>query len=340
MKEKYAIILAAGKGARMESNNPTIGKVCFPLLGKPMINFVIDAVKPLVSKIFVVVGYGAESIVPLVENETTIVYQKEILGTGHAVMQVMPYLEGKDADIFIVNGDTPLLTTETLEKVFHKYQKNQNKLTICTTVLEKPAGYGRVVREKPSYKIKSVRPSAELSEEEAADINEINSGIYIVENKLLEEFLPKLSKNNAKHEYYLSDLVELFTDNNHLVEAYVLEEAADIYNINDRIQLAYAAKVMRKRVNHKLMLSGVSIEDPDTAYISPETIIGKDTVIGPNTHIIGKCVIGSDNFIGPNTILTNVKMGNNNKVIGKCLENVEISNNETLINEWGDYVNY
>ena len=331
MRDRYAIILAAGKGARMESNNPKAAKVSFPVLGKALINYSIDAVKPLVKQIFVVVGYGAESIIPLIGDQATIVEQKEILGTGHAVMQVLPYIKDKDIDVVILNGDTPLLTTETLEKVIHKYEKNQNKLTICTTVLEKPQGYGRVVRERPSYRIKSVVPNAELTEEEAADINEINSGIYIVDNKLLQHYLPKLSKDNKKNEYYLSDIVKLFTDDSHLVEAYVLEDAADIFNINDRIQLAYAAKVMRKRVNQKLMLSGVSIEDPDTAYISPEVIIGKDTVIGPNTHIIGKCVIGENNFIGPNAGLYNVKMGNNNVVVGRYLENVTIKDNEKIM---------
>lgn len=328
MKEKYAIILAAGKGARMESNNPNAAKVSFPLLSKSLINYVIDAVKPLVNGIYVVVGYGAESIIPLVKDHATIVEQKEILGTGHAVMQVSPYIKDKDADIVIVNGDTPLLTTETLKRVIHKYEKNNDKLTICSTVLENPEGYGRVIREKPSYRIKAVRPNAELNEDEKVDINEINSGIYIVDNKLLQEYLPKLSKENNKKEYYLSDIVEMFTHDSHLVEAFVLEDAADIFNINDRVQLAYAAKVMRKRVNQKLMLSGVSIEDPDTAYISPEAIIGKDTVIAPNTHIVGKCIIGENNFIGPNAALVNVKMGNNNVVVGTCLENVTIKDNE------------
>ena len=135
---------------------------------------------------------------------------------------------------------------------------------------------------------------------------------------------------NKKDEYYLSDIVGMMQKDGHLVDTYVLEDAADIYNINDRVQLAFAAKVIRKRTNHALMLSGVSIEDPDTAYISPDAKIGKDTVILPNTSILGKCEIGEGNWIGPNVTLVRVNMGDNNRIHYSTLTDVEIESNQVV----------
>lgn len=329
MKDKYVVILGAGRGSRMESRDPNHSKVAYPILGKPLINYVIDACKPLGLKdIFTVVGYGGKATEECVKDESKVVWQHEILGTGHALMQVKE-LEGKDGDIIVVSGDVPLLTTQTLRKVYHKHEKGNNALTICTSVLEDPKGYGRVIREHGSYRLLDIREDADCNHEEK-EITEINAGIYIIDNKLLQEYLPKLSNKNAKGEFYLSELVKLFNDSGKKVEAYVLEDAEDIFGVSDRNQLAYAARVIRKRVNKKLMLSGVSIEDPETSYISPDADIGKDTIILPNTTIVGKCKIGEANWIGPNTTLVNVDMGNDNKVHYSILQNVKLKNGEDI----------
>ena len=329
MKDKYVVILGAGRGSRMESRDPNHSKVAYPILGKPLINYVIDACKPLGLKdIFTVVGYGGKATEECVKDESKVVWQHEILGTGHALMQVKE-LEGKDGDIIVVSGDVPLLTTQTLRKVYHKHEKGNNALTICTSVLEDPKGYGRVIREHGSYRLLDIREDADCNHEEK-EITEINAGIYIIDNKLLQEYLPKLSNKNAKGEFYLSELVKLFNDSDKKVEAYVLEDAEDIFGVSDRNQLAYAARVIRKRVNKKLMLSGVSIEDPETSYISPDADIGKDTIILPNTTIVGKCKIGEANWIGPNTTLVNVDMSNDNKIHYSVLQNVKLKNGEDI----------
>ena len=329
MKDKYVVILGAGRGSRMESRDPNHSKVAYPILGKPLINYVIDACKPLGLKdVYTVVGYGGEATEKCVKGLSKVVWQKEILGTGHALMQVKE-LKDKDGDIIIVGGDTPLLTTETLNKVYHKHEKNDNALTICTSVLENPTGYGRILREKGSYRLLEIREDRDCNEEEA-EINEVNAGIYIINNKLLQEYLPKLSNDNAKHEYYLSELVKLFRADGHKVDSYVLEDAQDIFSVSDRFQLSYANKVIRKRVNMKLMLQGVSIEDPDTAYISPDIKIGRDTVIQPNTIILGKCEIGEANFIGPDTFLTDVIVGNENHIVCSRLDNCKVGNGKYI----------
>ena len=313
MVEKYVVILGAGRGSRMESRDPNHSKVAYPILGKPLINYVIDSCKAIKPKeIYTVVGYGGKNTEECVKDYSKVVWQKEILGTGHALMQVKD-LADKAGDVIVVGGDTPLLTSATLNKVYHKHHKNGNVLTICTSVLENPVGYGRILRERGSYRLLEIREDKDCNEEEA-EINEVNAGIYIINNKLLQEYLPKLSTNNAKHEYYLSELVKLFREKGLPVESYVLEDAQDIFSVSDRFQLAYAAKIIRKRTNYKLMISGVSIEDPETAYISPDIKIGKDTVIMPNTTIIGDSEIGEANWIGPNSVLKDVKMGNDNHV--------------------------
>lgn len=326
-RKKYVIVLAAGKGMRMESINEDYSKVAYPILDKPLVNYVLDAAKPLgAEKTFVVVGFGGEQTSKCVGDQAKIVWQQEVNGTGGAVAEVLKQFDDRDdGDVFILCGDTPLLRTETLEKIYHKHVKFENKLTICSTVLADPTGYGRVLREKGSYRVLGVKPHAELNEEEN-EICEINSGIYIVDLKLLKQYLPLLSRENKKNEYYLSDIVKMASDAGNRVDAYVLENAEDVYNINDRVQLAYAAKVLRKRINHRLMYSGVSIEDPDTTYISPDAVIGKDTVIKANTCILGDCVIGVMNVIGPGTNIKHVKMGDRNHVPHCYFRSCEIGN--------------
>lgn len=329
MKDKYLVILGAGRGSRMASRDPNHSKVAYPILGKPLINYVIDACKPVgLKEIYTVVGFGGKATEECVKEESKVVWQHQILGTGHALMQVEE-LKKKDGDIIVVSGDIPLLTAQTIRKVYHKHEKGGNALTICTSVLENPTGYGRVLRERGSYRLLDIREDLDCNPEEK-EITEVNAGIYILDNKLLQEYLPKLDNNNAKKEYYLSELVKLYNLAGQKVEAYVLEDAQDIFGVSDRNQLAYAAKVIRKRVNKKLMLSGVSIEDPDTTYISPDVEIGKDTVILPNTTIVGKCKIGEANWLGPNTTLVNVNMGHDNKVHYSVLQNVDLENEEDI----------
>ena len=329
MKDKYLVVLGAGRGSRMASRDPNHSKVAYPILGKPLINYVIDACKPLGLKdVFTVVGYGGKATEECVKNDSKVVWQKEILGTGHALMQVKD-LADKDGDVIVVGGELPLLTTQTIRKVMHKHEKGGNALTICTSVLDKPDGYGRVIRERGSYRLLKIVEDADCDKEEK-DIIEVNAGIYVLDNKLLQEYLPKLSNKNAKGEFYLSELVKLYEQAGKKVEAYVLEDAEDVFSVSDRNQLAYAAKVIRKRVNKKLMLSGVSIEDPDTTYISPDVQIEKDTIILPNTTILGKCKIGEANWIGPNATLVNVNMGNDNKVHYSVLQNVKLGDGEEV----------
>lgn len=324
--DKYAIVLAAGKGTRMKSRDPEHSKVSYPILGKALVNYVIDAVVPIGMKdIVVVVGFGGEVTKSLVQDQAKVVWQKVLSGTGNAVLQAKELLGSKEGSTLVICGDTPLVTTETIENIFKVHEKVKNQLTIVTAILENPKGYGRIIREAKSNHVLAIREDKDCNDDER-DTNEVNTGLYVFDNKSLFEYIDQLTTNNAQKEYYLTDLVELFVNAKKKVGAYVVEDAVEVFGINDRVQLAYAGKVIRKRINHRLMMSGVSMEDPDSTYISPDVEIGRDTIILPNTTIFGKCKIGEANTIGPNTHLEHVEIGDDNLVQSSWISDCKIGN--------------
>ena len=328
--DRYAIVLAAGKGTRMQSVDPDHSKVSFPILGKPIINYVLDALKPLkFKKIVTVVGFGGETTKKLVEKESDVVWQKEILGTGHAVLQTKKILKDLEGETFIIYGDTPLVPSDLIASILHIHEKEKNACTVVSAILSDPHGYGRLIREEKSNHLLAIREESDCSEYDL-DINEVNTGICVFDNKILFDYLDKMDNKNNRKLFYLSQLVELLVKDGRPVGSYVCKDMVEVFGINDRVQLSYAAKVMRKKINHELMLKGVSIEDPDSTYISPTVKIGKDTVIYPNTTLSGNCVIGEFNEIGPNAVLENVHMGKNNKVKCAILTNVKLKDNEVV----------
>ena len=321
--DKYVVVLAAGKGTGMNSRDPEHSKVSYPILGKPIINYVIDAVKPLDPKqIVTVVGFGGELTAKLVEKESDVVWQKRLLGTGHAVLQAKPFLEGKPGQTLVIYGDTPLVETETLRQIFHIHEKNRYDMTVVSAVLENPKGYGRILREDKSNRILAIREESDCTFSEY-EINEVNTGICIIDNELLFKYIERLSVDNNRQ----SELVQLFIQDNYHVGVFVAEEMKEVYSINNRVQLAYATKIMRKRINNRLMLSGVSMDHSGSTYISPDVKIGQDTIIRPNTTILGNSVIGEACIIGPNVVLDNVEVGNDSEILFSCLSNEKVESN-------------
>ena len=325
--DKYVVILAAGKGTGMNSRDPEHSKVSYPILGKPVINYVLDAVRPLDPKqIVTVVGFGGELTTKLVEKESDVVWQKRLLGTGHAVLQAKPLLEGKPGETLVIYGDTPLVETDTLRSIFRIHEKNRYDMTVVSAVLEDPKGYGRILREEKSNRILAIREESDCTFGEY-EINEVNTGICIIDNELLFKYIERLSVDNSRHLFYLSELVQLLINDDYHVGVFVAEEMKEVYSINNRVQLAYATKIMRRRVNQKLMLSGVSIDDPDSTYISPDVEIGQDTVVLPNTTILGNSKIGEACTIGPNVVLNNVEVGNDSQILFADLSDEIVKNN-------------
>lgn len=330
MKDLYSVILAAGQGVRMKTNNHDVNKVMYPILGKPVVKYVIDAVKLLGPKeVIVVAGHGYENTAKTLENCAKIVKQEQILGTGNAVLQAYPILKERKGNTIVLYGDTPLLTTQTLAGLYAKHEREGAALTILTSVMVNAQGYNKIIREEKSEKVLKINDIKEGIGNEY-NLTEIDGGVYIFDNELLFKYLPVLKPDNDHGELSLISLVEMFVNDGHKVETYITSDRQEIFSINNRFHLAYAAKIVRKRVNMELMINGVSIEDPDITYISPDAVIGKDTIISPNTSILGKCVIGEGNIIGPNTFIQDSNIGDKNKIVYSHIVDSTIKNNSEI----------
>lgn len=322
--ERYAIILAAGKGTRMKTHSEDISKVSFPILGKPLVRYVLDALKPLgLSKIVTIVGHGGEHAKKIVEDSSEVVWQHVQKGAGHAVMQAAPVLAGKEGETIICCGDTPMLTPETLGALFEAHEKNGNEMTVLTFITDAPHGYGRIVKDSKGNILK-IQEQRDCSPEEEL-ITEVNAGAYVIDNKKLFEYLDKLTPNNAAGEYYLTDILGLFASDGLKVGSFSVSDVEETLGINDRNQLSVGGKILQKRINKKHMLNGITIVDPDNTYIGPDVEIGNDCEILPNTIILGHSKIGECGRIGPNTYLEDCEVGNdvvldNVKAVGKTIE--------------------
>ncbi len=309
---RYAIVLAAGKGTRMKSIREDASKVSFPLLGRPMVRWVLEELKNLqLNRIITVVGFGGKTTEALASPYGEVVWQKEQKGTGHAVMMAAPVLEKKDGYTLICCGDTPLLTDKTFSALLSSHQTNHNDLTILTAMVEDPHGYGRILKE--NGRVARIVEQKDCTPELDA-IHEVNAGVYVFDNQELFRCLKDLTPNNAAKEYYLTDVIAMFVEKGRKVSSFQIADNNEMMGINDRYQLSVATKLLQKRINKRWMIHGVTFEDPDTAYIGPEVKLSRDTVVRPNTHVLGYSWIGHQNILGPDTYLENVKVGERNRI--------------------------
>lgn len=316
MSTRYAVILAAGKGTRMKSK---LYKVLHQVCGKPMIRHVVDEIgQARFSKVFVIVGHGAEDVRSCIGDDADCILQKEQLGTAHAVLQASEQLGGLDGTTIVLYGDTPLITHETVEKLIDFQEKEHAAAAVLTARLEDPAGYGRVIRSATGSLEKIVEDKDATDEEKK--VKEINTGIYSFNNRLLFKLLGKVSNNNAQGEYYLPDVIGLLVKASEKVLAYPTEQFEETVGVNDRVQLAAAEKYMRMRINSKHMEQGVTLIDPETTYLSAECSIGGDTIIYPGTVIKGDTNIGSGCTIGPHTEIANCTIGSDTQIDQSVLE--------------------
>ncbi len=302
------IILAAGKGTRMKSD---LVKVLHSLLGLPMLSYTIDlSLNEIKSKkTIVVIGHQADQIRERFKNSRIqFALQKEQMGTGHAVLQVVPFLKKFTGTVLILCGDVPLVKGETLHSFINHFWENESILSVLTAVVEHPLGYGRILRNRQGW-LEKIVEEKDASKEERM-IREINTGIFCVRAPFLIEGLKEIGQENAQGEYYLTDLVEIARRKGLRCSAHQVMDPVEVMGINTRVDLAIANEVLRQEKVKDLMLSGVTIIDPKTTYVDRMVEIGRDTILYPNCSLQGKTRIGERCIIESNSNISDSIIGN------------------------------
>jgi bifunctional UDP-N-acetylglucosamine pyrophosphorylase/glucosamine-1-phosphate N-acetyltransferase len=300
----HAVVLAAGKGTRMKSR---LYKVMHPVCGKPMIEHVVDMLDdlPLQNRV-VVIGHGAEAVKSHLGERVQYVYQKEQLGTAHAVLMSRDILQQEDGVTIVLNGDTPLVRSETLQQLVLHHRRKQAAATVLTAIVENPAGYGRIIRDESGDVIRIVEEKdATLGQKK---ICEISTGMFCFDNRKLFAALALVKNENAQGEYYLPDVISILNEQGCTVAAYAADDPHEGRGANDRIQLAQLEELMRRRINEKHMRNGVTLVDPAATYIEADAQIGRDSVIYPGTFLRGRTKIGEGCSIGPHVQLVDCQV--------------------------------
>lgn len=313
MANATAIILAAGEGTRMKSNH---AKVSHKILGKPMIRWVADAaIAGGCGRVVIVVGSHADEVRAIAEAayadsdaHVECVEQTERLGTGHAV-KVALEATGIDAGpVVVLNGDLPLVTAETIRAFAESVSDGKAAATAFTITPPDPFGYGRIVLAADGTIERNIEQK-DCTPEQAASLTECNAGCYAFDGALLAAHIGEVGCDNAQGEYYLPDMLQILKARGHAVRAFHCDDYREGLGVNSRAQLAQLTAIARDRINEQLMAQGVTFIDPAQAWIGPDCTIGRDTVVWPQTHLIGECHVGADCQLGPNTRLTNTSAG-------------------------------
>lgn len=327
MTAKYAIILAAGQGTRMKSK---LYKVLHPVCGRPMVDHVLTQIeKNEMDKIVTIIGHGADKVKETLGNRTEYALQSEQLGTGHAVLQAEGILGDLDGMTLIACGDTPLFTAKTFSELFEYHKSKGAVATVLTAQAENPFGYGRIIRNEIGI-VEKIVEQKDATKEEAA-VKEINTGVYVFDNRELFHALHQIKNDNAQGEYYLTDVMEIFKNENKIVAAYRMKNFEESMGVNDRVALSKATKVMRQRINEGHMKNGVTIIDPDNTYIDCDVQIGSDTVIEPGVYLKGRTIVGNDCFIGANSEIVNSILDDEVTVTSSLIEEAHMQRKATLV---------
>ena len=307
------IVLAAGEGTRMKSTRP---KVLHQIAGRSLLGHVLHATSALnSSQTTVVVGSGKDQVIEHLSEiapRVTTVYQEVRGGTGHAVRLALQN-SPQNGTLLVCAGDTPLLTGSSLQQFLDSHKDSGATASILTAEVPDPFGYGRIVRSHDGM-VSRIVEEKDASDAER-EISEINSGVYVFDIASLRDSLGKITTNNSQKEEYLTDVIRILTSEGKKVSAYCIEDFTETLGINDRAQLADCAALMRERINHALMVSGVTIIDPESTWIDVTVEIDRDVEIRPGTSLQGASRIASQAIIGPRTTLIDTQVGSNSEVI-------------------------
>lgn len=308
-----AIILAAGEGTRMKSNHC---KVSHKILGKPMVQWIVDAtIKAGCSRVVVVIGSHADEMRALIDgayaNSATkveCVEQTERLGTGHAVKVALEACGIAQGPVVVLNGDLPLITADTVAKFAQTVATGELACTVMTMTPPDPFGYGRI-KLGADGQIERIIEQKDCTPEQAATLLECNAGCYAFDGAQLAAHINEIGNDNAQSEYYLPDMLEILKGHGQAVSIFHCDDYRDGLGVNSRIQLAQLTAIARDRINEHWMAEGVTFIDPTQAWIGPDATIGRDTVVWPQTHLIGHVTVGEECQLGPNSRLTDTTVG-------------------------------
>jgi len=306
-----AVVLAAGQGKRMRSSTP---KVLHPVLGKCMLEHVLQSVEMLTPKgIVVVTGHEGEQVRTFIGNPANLAWveQKEQLGTGHAVLQAES--ECRSAEhVLIVCGDTPLLQPESLAMLMDAHLNDGNDVTFLSARPQSPTGYGRVLRGKEGC-VEAIIEERDATIEQR-HIGEVSSGIFCVRSPLLFELLKATDNSNDQGEYYLPDIVTLAKVRGLKVNAIEMRDADEMLGVNDRAQLAQVEAIMQRWIMVDWQMQGVTIEQPETVRIEAAVHIGVDTVVRAGCQLLGNTHVGDDCEVGPYAVIRNSWLDDDTRV--------------------------
>ena len=322
MSDLHIVVLAAGKGTRMKSAR---AKVLHRVAGRPLILYVLDTARALTPRsTTVVVGHEADALKRALaeQPDLSFVVQEPQLGTAHALLTTAAALEGARGTLVLLYGDVPLLSVATLKTLVDRHTSVGAVATVVTALVDDPHGYGRIVRTDRS----SGEQIARIVEEKDAtpaerEIREINSGIYAFALDGLFDAVRSIASENAQHEYYLPDLVAIYRQRGRKVETITVSNPDEIRGINSRSELAAVSAIVRHEKTTELMASGVTIEDPATAYIDGEVTIGPDTILHPGVFIEGRTTIGGACEIHSGARIVDSQIGDRVTVLNHCVIN-------------------
>lgn len=317
-------ILAAGRGTRMKSDLP---KVLHTLAGKSLVERVLDSCSLLdLDRQIVIIGYQGEKVQQTFSHrqEVEFVEQREQLGTGHAVQQLIPSLSGYQGDLLVLNGDAPLLRPETLQKLVETHQTKQNAATLLTANLPNPQGYGRVFCNGDNL-VSHIIEDRDCNMAQKQNCR-VNAGIYCFNWQKLAESLPQLSTDNDQQEYYLTEVVDYLNP----VMAFDAEDHRETKGINDRQQLSAAYDILQARIKDNWMKAGVTMIDPNSITIDETVQLEPDVVLEPQTHLRGNTTIASGSRIGPGSLIDNSQLGTNVTVLYSVVTDSEVAANTRI----------
>lgn len=315
------IILAAGQGTRMHSSLP---KVLHTIGGKPMLQHVIDCCEKLdVDSVGVIIGHGSEEVKNSVSGKNIDwVLQSEQKGTGHAVLQATHLMSDNDI-VIIAYGDVPLIKTETLQRL--KDKLSESILTVLTTELDNPFGYGRIIRNSES-KVQYIVEEKDSNAEEKA-VKEVNTGFIAAKGINLKRWLKQITPNNAQGEFYLTDCIAMAVKEGGIVEAVSCNDPMEVEGVNNRVQQAKLERVYQNDQVNQLLLNGVTVADPNRLDIRGKLIAGKDVFIDINSVFIGKVTLGNNVNIQPNCVIEDAIIGDNVTIkSNSVIESAKIGN--------------